>query len=112
MISSDGYMTYAPENLMPRSNEFTDPAWTKSEVTINTSNTFVDAQGDTLYAMFETANTGIHYLGTGATPMQLNWGDFITYSLKVKAIGDRYAYIGSNSAAVGSSDYCYFNLAN
>ena len=44
MIGSDGYMTYAPENLMPRSNQFTDAAWSKGNVTINPANTFTDAE--------------------------------------------------------------------
>lgn len=112
MIGADGYMTYAPENLMPRSNQFTDAAWSKGNVTINPANTFTDPQGDVLTAMFETTTFDIHQLGTGATPMQLNWGDYLTYSIKVKSIGGRHAYIGSNAAAAGTNEYCFFDLTN
>lgn len=112
LVDSTGKITYAPANLLLRSEEFDNASWAKSATTV-TANTTVAPDGtSTADSLLDTAATSSHY--TYQTPATLPaTGNTVTISAYAKASTLTYVTVGITDISSGSL-YAVgvFNLLN
>lgn len=110
---SDGYLDYAPENLIRGSNNFSNATyWAASGFIVTDNAAFNPATGAFDAAIMLENGTGIHQNGTSGIPFSLQVGEYITIEVDMCSIGGRAGYLGSNSGVFGAEEYAYFDLSN
>jgi hypothetical protein len=107
LTDSAGRITYAPANLLLRSQEFDDAVWTKTAATI-TANTSIAPDGTTTA---DTVNEGttlsVHSVSQAFSSVS---GTANTLSVYLKNVDGRYAQLLYGSAGHGSTAFANFDL--
>lgn len=108
--NSTGDLTYANENIMLYSEDFSNAAWVKTSVTVGTSTTSdVPIAGMTAWPIYETAVSDLHEIAQGG--FEAATGNKYTVSVYAKGIG-RNLRIVSNQGFFGTQEYSTFDLTN
>jgi len=85
LVDSTGRVTYAPNNLVLRSEEFDNAYWTKSDTTVTANATTSPDGTSTADAVFETVTNSVHTVQR--TTLTITAGTSTTLSMYVKANG-------------------------
>jgi len=85
LVDSTGRVTYAPNNLVLRSEEFDDAAWTKTGVTVTANATTAPNGTITADKLVENTDVGAAHFVTMTSSPSLATGQFGIYSVYVKA---------------------------
>jgi hypothetical protein len=112
---SDGYLRYAPENLLTYSEQFDNSAWSGFSASFS-ANATTDPLGNNTADKFIESNTNaIHYFGAGATPPTIYYtsGSAYTFSIFIKKSERIYAQLFlPNSAFQDNGRSALFNINN
>jgi hypothetical protein len=106
----NGLIQWAPNNLVPTSQDFESANWTKNSSTITANNATAPDGTQTADTWIPTSTAtaaGVRLLGAFTTVS----GVIQTTSVYVKSAGKRWVYL-TTPAAASNNDNCWFDLQN
>jgi len=96
-VGSDGLIRYAPENLISRSQEFNDAAWTEQNIGAISIGSFTAPDGTaTSEMMIASAGLNPHAVYTTA-PITVATGSSLALSIYIKKETHRFVYLCQNA---------------
>lgn len=112
LVDATGKLTYAPNNLVLRSEEFNDAAWSKTALTITPNATSAPNGTTTADKLVEDTATSGHFVAPAVSPSG-SLGQSYVYSVYVKAAERTFLQIILTGIGPASGNLIAgFNLAN
>ena len=94
--ASDGYLRYAPENLLLRSQDFADSYWSKTELNFGTSSTAPDGVSSA-QLLIPSTNNSVHF--ASSSQVSFTSGNQYTLSVYLKPSGYKYVRLAIGDTA-------------
>lgn len=110
LVDSTGKVTYAPNNLLLRSEEFDNAAWTKDGVTIAANSTAAPDGTLTADTLADTTANAGHLVYESAA--SITSGTTYTFSVFAKASTATVIQVLGRSGTMGANVWANFNLSN
>jgi hypothetical protein len=113
LVDSTGKITYAPANLLVRSEEFDNASWLKSDATVTANTTTAPDGTTTADTLAETATTTTHFTRQSPTVTSGTTYTGSVYLKKGSGSASRdFIQLIYNAVAFGSNAYANFNIAS